>query len=127
MNIYTFSLWGLRALDSLFLHTILVTHFPKLPTSLKLEPTPSLPLVCSSLTYYYSLRIKATARELSASPSSTSKCLYTFSLKRCLDFSESNTSTHSPNLFPCLPQHQSYLFSWAYIFSSSLICNFHKT
>lgn len=47
----------------------------------------------------------------------------TFSVKGCLGFSETNTSTRSPNLSPCLPEDQTCFLENMY-FLAFLICPF---
>lgn len=115
MKIHTLSLWVLRASDGHFIHTFLFICFP----SNCLHSTPFLPPIFSGsfhLSFLFGNQSYCT-RVVSFS-SSTSKCLR-FSSKGGggLGFPESNTSTLSPNLSPCLPQDQSFFFSWAHVFS----------
>lgn len=114
MKIHTLSLWVLRASDGHFIHTFLFICFP----SNCLHSTPFLPPIFSGsfhLSFLFGNQSYCT-RVVSFS-SSTSKCLRFSSKGGGLGFPESNTSTLSPNLSPCLPQDQSFFFSWAHVFS----------
>lgn len=116
VKIYAFSFWVLGTCDNHLIHTFLFIHFP----------TNYLQLYSYTQHHFYTfytqwkfhllfLFEKIFAQELSTSlPPLQNVCA--FSVKGCLGFSESKSSSCSPNLSPCLPSDQSdFLLLGTYI------------